>query len=294
MRFFQMEYLKAVCDTGSISKAADILRISRPAVSKALRELEGEYDVKLFARTSSGITLTEAGCAFYKKCSEIQKLLNSVQSEMEIFRENAKKKDKNRLKIGLSPATGFAVFPDFAAKLLARDPNIIIEPIEMSRPQSILMLEEGSIDACLSVTMGSEDDNFRKIKIKEVELFFCCNIHHRLAEKACVDIDDIKDEPIIMLHDTFLRGQSGMFMKMYVDAGRTLVSRYQTTQVSMARSMVANGLCCTAQFREVMEGNPDIVLIPFKNPIRYTAHVIWNDSVKHSKAFNEMMEFLAD
>ena len=51
----------AVCDTGSMTKAADQLFMSQPSVSQAVREMEEHYGVKLFDRISKKIFLTEQG-----------------------------------------------------------------------------------------------------------------------------------------------------------------------------------------------------------------------------------------
>lgn len=51
---------------GSISKAANQLYISQPAITKAIKKLESELDIKLFNRGSKGVTLTENGKIFYE------------------------------------------------------------------------------------------------------------------------------------------------------------------------------------------------------------------------------------
>ena len=222
MRLFQIEYLKAVSGSGSISKAADELRISRPAVSKALSELESEYGVQLFVRTSTGITLTEAGCVFYRKCMEIQKLIDSLDSDMKTFREENAQKNQRNLKIALSPATGYAVFPDFCAKFLKQYPDITVEPFEFSYDQSCLMLEEGSIDVSFVTAVDPNEEISSSINITEMELSFCCNKQHRLAQKKFVTTDDIKDEPMILM-DGNLRNRQGSPLKsasITADSGR--------------------------------------------------------------------------
>ena len=95
MKFFQLEYMMAVCKHGSISKAADELLVSRPAVSRTVKDLEQEFGVELFRRTTSGVALTEAGLAFYDKCLKIEKLVGELKSEMETIKEfNAAEKDQ--------------------------------------------------------------------------------------------------------------------------------------------------------------------------------------------------------
>ena len=51
---------------GSLARAADVLAVSQPAMSKTLKELEELLTVSLFVRSKSGIRLTEAGVAFLR------------------------------------------------------------------------------------------------------------------------------------------------------------------------------------------------------------------------------------
>ena len=59
----------------------------------------------------------------------------------------------------------------------------------------------------------------------------------------------------------------------------------------MTLNMVANGLCCCIQFREVMEGNPEIVTIPFAEPIIRPAQIRWNNAIRHNSAFADLIGF---
>ena len=82
MKLYQMEYLLAVCKCGSISQAADELLVSRPAVSRAIRELEEEFGVSFFLRTTTGVIMTDAGRLLYEKCQKFGQLLSELQTEL--------------------------------------------------------------------------------------------------------------------------------------------------------------------------------------------------------------------
>ena len=56
LNYYRVFY--TVANTGNISKAADMLFISQPAISKAISKLEDGLHVKLFLRSSKGVTLT--------------------------------------------------------------------------------------------------------------------------------------------------------------------------------------------------------------------------------------------
>ena len=51
---------------GSISKAANVLFISQPAITKSIKKLENELEITLFNRSPKGVSLTENGKIFYE------------------------------------------------------------------------------------------------------------------------------------------------------------------------------------------------------------------------------------
>lgn len=57
----QKRYFSAMCQTGSITKASELLFISRQGLSKSIRKLEDEVGAPLFVRKKEGVVLTEAG-----------------------------------------------------------------------------------------------------------------------------------------------------------------------------------------------------------------------------------------
>ena len=79
-----LEYYKifyVVGKTGNITKAADELMISQPAISKCIKHLEEQMGGQLFTRTKRGVVLTEEGKEFYKYISQSMELINNAESK---------------------------------------------------------------------------------------------------------------------------------------------------------------------------------------------------------------------
>src|SRR5699024_12007626 len=64
------------------------LNISQPALNKHVRNLENNLDVKLFHRTPSGITLTEAGIHFYNRIKPVMSEIGRIRSELREYSNN--------------------------------------------------------------------------------------------------------------------------------------------------------------------------------------------------------------
>lgn len=64
MRIQQLQYLEKIAETGSMNEAAKQLFISQPSLTQAIKELETEYQIQLFYRSKTGMTLTNEGREF--------------------------------------------------------------------------------------------------------------------------------------------------------------------------------------------------------------------------------------
>ena len=73
-------YMKEVCQTGSINRAAENLYISQPYLSQTLRKIEQQLGVTLLKRSNKGISLTDAGKEFLNISKEIIQLTQQAES----------------------------------------------------------------------------------------------------------------------------------------------------------------------------------------------------------------------
>ena len=78
----QIQYAEAVARHANFTRAARELHVAQPALSVAVRSLEEELGVELFARTSRRVTLTDAGTAFVERARGILRNLDGLAFEM--------------------------------------------------------------------------------------------------------------------------------------------------------------------------------------------------------------------
>lgn len=77
-----LEYFRAVAQTGSVSRAAQIMSVTQPAVSKQISQLEKLLSLKLFHRTSSGMALTAAGDALYDMGGDVLTRFDRIEDTL--------------------------------------------------------------------------------------------------------------------------------------------------------------------------------------------------------------------
>src|SRR5512133_3444828 len=102
MNLKQLEYFVRVAEFGSFSKAALILNIAQPALSRQVRLLETDLHVTLLTRTGRGVVLTEAGKRLFDHSIGILQLVARATEDIEAARDVP----SGRIVIGLPPSMG--------------------------------------------------------------------------------------------------------------------------------------------------------------------------------------------
>ena len=80
-RFEDMRCFVQVVDRGSVTKAADALRVAPSAVSRRIKELEARLGTQLLIRTTRRMSLTEAGRTFHARCQRVLADLDEAEAE---------------------------------------------------------------------------------------------------------------------------------------------------------------------------------------------------------------------
>jgi len=103
MTILQLIYALEVADCKNISKAAENLYVSQPALSLQLKALEKELDYKLFNRMAQGVSLTEQGEVFQKNARPVADAWREFQLNLNMEKD----RDANKLRIGMGSRTFF-------------------------------------------------------------------------------------------------------------------------------------------------------------------------------------------
>ncbi|MCF8179523.1 MAG: LysR family transcriptional regulator [Sulfuritalea sp.] len=102
MNLKQLEYFVRVAELGSFSKAALILNIAQPALSRQVRLLETDLRVSLLIRNGRGVVLTDAGKRLFDHSVGILQLMSRVRDEL----ESSRGEPAGRIVVGMPPSMG--------------------------------------------------------------------------------------------------------------------------------------------------------------------------------------------
>lgn len=198
----QLDTFLRVADAGSFNKAAEESYITPTAVIKQINLLEAELGVKLFERTHRGLHLTKAGKSLYQDTKYIiQYCRDSVTRA-----KNAMQEDTNVIRIGSSPMTPAQLLMKLWPKIQASCPGIKFEIIPFENTPENAREILANLGRNIDVIGGIFDETMLEVRgcegLKLSREPFCCavSIHHKLAEKDQLKIQDLYGENLLLMH----------------------------------------------------------------------------------------------
>lgn len=197
-----LEYFIAIVENNyNLSKAAETLFVSQPALTKYIKEFENEESTKLFIRYKNRLVdLTPAGRRFLENARIVT---NSYQQLMSDLRS---KSDRMRgtVKLGIPPVVISVLFRTSIPKFILENPDINLEIIEAgaSELERMLLLQEIDI-AILLEPISHPNINSKRILSNQVVAIF--NTQHPLAkEVGPVAYKELEKEKLVILNDSFM------------------------------------------------------------------------------------------
>lgn len=146
-----------VAKSGSLTKAAKELYISQPAVSQAVKQLEGQLGVVLFNRTHRGMELSAGGGKqIFESVEAALNLLEGAENRLTDFKTTA----TGSVRIGATDAIFSHVLSDKIARFNEKYPAVKLELISSTSPDTVEKLKEGKCDVAF-INLPFEDDGVR-------------------------------------------------------------------------------------------------------------------------------------
>lgn len=198
----QLDTFLCVAESGSFNKAAERLFISPPAVIKQINLLEENLELQLFVRTHRGLQLTKAGQSLYQDTKYIiQYCKDSVTRA-----RNAMQETENVIRIGTSPMTPAQVLVEMWPQLQKYCPTTKFQLIPFDNTLENAREILGNLGQHIDVVAGVFDEtmlNLRRcdgLEISKEPICVAVSIHHRLAQKDRLTVQDLYGERLMLMH----------------------------------------------------------------------------------------------
>lgn len=207
LELYKVFYTVAKC--GSLTKAAQELYISQPAVSQAIKQLETQTGVSLFNRTHKGMNLSEGGGKLiYKQVEEAMRLLEDAENTLTELKTTA----SGTIRIGATDSIFSHVISDKIAEYHAKYPAVKLELISSTSPYTISQLKEGKCDIAF-INLPADDEGVRFYgTVAHLSDIFVAGKSYSRNGGDIIPLEKLQEFPLLMIEEnTIARRAFGAF-----------------------------------------------------------------------------------
>jgi LysR family nitrogen assimilation transcriptional regulator len=251
----ELRHFMRVAHAGSVSRAAEELRLAQPALSRQIRKLEHELGVSLFARHGRGVRLSAAGSLFLERAEAIAQLVSQTSEEIKSDRSPM----RGRITLGVPPAAGRLLVPPF------------VERFQKAWPLATLHIREGVSSSLqewlaerrIDIAIIHNPPHLEALEISEIlrERMFVIGPGERrsggTAAPRSFRIRDFGDLPLIL--PSMAHTNRRLVEHAALEHGARLRIKIEADSVAFAKALVEKGVGYTilthAAVEEELKGN---------------------------------------
>ena len=280
-----------VAKSGSLTKAAEELYISQPAVSRSIKQLETQLGVSLFTRTHRGMTLSaQGGKVIFNEVERALSLLNEAENRIEEMKNSA----TGVIRIGASDTIFEYFLADRIVEFHNRFPTVKFELTADFTPDTIEKLKADKCDVAFVNLPISPDPDLKLYGncMRLNDVFVVGEKYKELAEKT-VSLTELKEYPLILMDQNTVARRSiegflsslGVDLQPSIEVGswdlmKRLVLRGMGIGIiprEYATSQLENGSLFEIKTDPMLPVRSVGMLLPKNAPISYALHSFIED-----------------
>lgn len=192
-----------VSELGTVSKAAQRLRIAQPALSRQIASLEQEFGLKLFDRTRGRLVLTGEGEQLLVDCRALLNQAHALGEKALLLRRG----DSGNLKIAASPQFIEGVISPFWHQYSRRFPDVQLSLTEvLGWAQLGPMLDSGEVHLGQNLlsAVRADDERYANQPLETVGQLAAFHSKHSLGKARSVEIARLATHPLLLLDGNFV------------------------------------------------------------------------------------------
>ena len=230
-----LRYFLTVVREESITKAADVLHITQPTLSRQLSQMEEEVGVKLFNRGSRRITLTNEGILLRRRAEEILQLVDKTEKELIEQEEQV----EGKISIGCGEIAAVQVLPNLIKTFREKYPQVTFDIFTATADLVKEQMDKGLLDIGLLLEpVDMEKYDFIRLEMKE-KWVVLMRPDSPLAEKETVTAKDLSALPLILPRRMNVQNELASWFGNYYDTLNVVFTSNLSTNSAV---MVTGGL----------------------------------------------------
>jgi DNA-binding transcriptional LysR family regulator len=230
-----LRYFAAAAKEEHFGRAAEVLAISQPALSRSIARLEEYYGVALFERDGRGIRITRSGRALLRRVERVIAELEDARRELHDLSEERRSRP---IALGFFATLGLHTVPDAIRGFRDQHPDAEFRLLQGPGPLLQQRLMSGEIDLCLSSPRFAEVA-VEWLPLWDEELVALVPDSHRLAGRESVDLIELATDHFIALKPNYgLRQTADDLCR---EAGFSPHVAFEGEEVATLRGLVGAG-----------------------------------------------------
>lgn len=234
----QLRYFCAVAEVENFGRAAGVLHIAQPALSRQIRQLELEFGVDLFERMPRGVRLTAAG---RQLLADGRRMLTDAEDISERVKA-AGRGETGKLRMGVAEsASSRGRMVSSIIRFRAAYPQVVVELQHMTSLHQLEALTERHLDAAFIYHFPQERSDLKHILAERTAILLAMPVDHRLAGAETIRLADIAHEPMVWIRRSAAPPTYDKIMHACLNAGLSPSIVQEVTSESISLGLVSVG-----------------------------------------------------
>jgi DNA-binding transcriptional LysR family regulator len=195
MNMTQIRNVVAVAQTRNVSRAAELLHVAQPSITKSIKALEEELGVPLFERSRTGMSLTIYGESWLRHARVVQAELSRGVAELEVMKKGV----AQQILVAGTPLVTPRLLPEAISRTLTERPDThfrLIDGSQLIGSKLRAAFEEGSVDLVLSIfDPGDDSENLAYEFLFDVDIRFIVRKNHPVLQRNPINWGHLADYP---------------------------------------------------------------------------------------------------
>ena len=285
MEFRVLKYFLMVAREENITKAAALLHLTQPTLSRQLMQLEAELGVKLFHRSKHSIILTEDGMLLKRRAQEIVSLSDKTVQEL------SHKEDmlSGEIAIGCGETKNMLFLSEQIKKFRQKYPLVQFSIHSAIADDIKERIEKGVLD--IGLLMEPVDvGKYEFIRMPQKEKWgILVRKDSELAAKESINPTDLTNVPLIMVKRELVKNELASWFGDYYE-GLRIAATYNL--ILNAASMVERGVGVALCFDLGAAFYEDLCFIPLAPTLETGSVLVWKKNQTLGAATSQFMRFL--
>jgi DNA-binding transcriptional LysR family regulator len=287
----QLEAFIAAAESGSFSRAAEVLNVAQPSLSNRIQSLEREVGQMLFERMGRGVKLTDAGRAFLPYA---QRMIRTLEDGLTLL-AGTREGTAGRLSIGSAPAVGTYVLPRILKVFCDNHVGVDVSVRTGHSDEVLQMVLADDVQVGFGRPVSHPD--VRTTTLYQDELVLVVSSDHRFAKRGSVHIDELTSDSLILFDRD--SGYYGMIVSLFRDIGMGPLQQMQLDNIEASKKMVEANLGIAllpdvSVEREIRLGTLHKIHIESAEPLTRSIAVMYRRGKPQSGPMAAFLELLAE